>query len=200
MFQKLASELVQTVSFNMQLAKLQLDGYGRRRFRAGFDSGYSIGRDHGSRGLTKSSKPGLAGHPQSEIDGIEVDHLMAPLLRALWDLGLETQFSCQGDADHYTAHEPLLNFNRSQIVFADYDQACKFVRKTMELMDSAAYSEGGIELTSQRWTRWMAPLFARQYGSLRSFSSPSQGSGWSSKEPYLWLMGSFPGAELAQEG
>ncbi|NKR10646.1 MULTISPECIES: hypothetical protein [unclassified Paenarthrobacter] len=148
MFRKLASELVQTVSFNMQLAKLQLDGYGRRRFRAGFDSGYSIGRDHGSRGLTKSSKPGLAGHPQSEIDGIEVDHLMAPLLRALWDLGLETQFSCQGDADHYTAHEPLLNFNRSQIVFADYDQACKFVRKTMELMDSAAYSEGGIDITT----------------------------------------------------
>ncbi|MGO4431759.1 hypothetical protein AB4Y88_00230 [Paenarthrobacter sp. RAF9] len=148
MLRKLARELALTVSFNMQLAKLQLDGYGRRRFRAGFDSGYRIGRDHGVRGLTNSSKRGLAGHPQTEIDGIEVDHLMAPLLRALWDLGLETQYSCQGNPEDYTAHEPLLNFNRSQIVFADYDQACKFVRKTMELLDSGAFVEGGIDITT----------------------------------------------------
>jgi hypothetical protein len=137
-----------SVSFNMQLAKLQLNGYGRRRFRTGFDSGYSVGHDHGVRGLTKPARPGLPDHPQIEIDGIEVDHLMSPLLRALWALGLETQFSCQGDPGDYTAHEPLLNFNRTQIVFADFDQACEFVRKTMELLDGAAFSEGGIDITA----------------------------------------------------
>ncbi|MDQ0733527.1 hypothetical protein [Arthrobacter sp. B1I2] len=73
---------------------------------------------------------------------------MAPLLRALWDLGLETQFSCQGDADNYLPHEPLLHYSRAQIVFADFDHACKFVRKTMELLDSAAYSEGGIDIST----------------------------------------------------
>jgi hypothetical protein len=137
-----------TASFRMQLAKLQLSGYGRRRFRAGFDSGYSVGHEHGVRGLTKPARAGLPDHPQIEVDGIEVDQLMAPLLQALWDLGLETQFSCQGDPEHYTAHEPLLNFNRAQIVFADFEQACKFVRKTMELLDSAAFSEGGIDITT----------------------------------------------------
>jgi len=132
----------------MQLAKLQLAGYGRRRFRAGFDSGYAVGHKHGVRGLTKPARAGLPDHPQIEVDGIEVDQLMAPLLQALWDLGLETQFSCQGEPEHYIAHEPLLNFNRAQIVFADFEQACKFVRKTMELLDSAAFSEGGIDITT----------------------------------------------------
>jgi hypothetical protein len=148
MLRKLTNELALTVSFNLQMAKLQLDGFGRRRFRAGFSAGYDAGRDHGSRGLKKPKQNGLADHPQTEIDGVEVDVLMAPLLRALWDLGLETQFSCQGDPEHYLPHEPLLHYTRAQIVFAEFDQACKFTRKTMELLDSAAFSEGGIDITT----------------------------------------------------
>lgn len=148
MLRKLANDLVNTTSLNLQLVKLRVSRYGQNRFRAGFDEGYAVGRDHRARSLPPREYKGLPGHPQTTIRGIEVDKLMAPLLCALWDLGLETQYSCQGESDNYLPHEPLLSQKRAQIVFADFDHACKFVRKTMELLDSAAYGEGGIDIST----------------------------------------------------
>lgn len=142
MLRKLAEELSWTVSLNLQIAKRRLTGFGREYYRDGFAAGHAAGRKHASLAGPDIPEPGMSGHPQTELEGIEVDVLMAPLLRAMWSLGLDTQYSCQGDPDRYFPHDPLFNQSRTQIVFADFDQACKFAKKTMELLGSAAYTEG----------------------------------------------------------
>lgn len=117
-------------------------------YRDGFSAGYKAGRTHADLGRPDVPTRGMSGHPQVEVEGVEVDELMAPPLLAMWRLGLDTQFSCQGDLDRYFAHDHLFEESRTQIVFADFDQACKFAKKTMELLDSSLYTEGGIEVSS----------------------------------------------------
>src|SRR6478752_4823332 len=87
---------------NLETAKLRLSNVGRQYYRDGFTAGYKAGRVHGDLGRPDIPARGMAGHPQVEVEGIEVDELMAPLLLALWRLGLDTQFSCQGDPDRYS--------------------------------------------------------------------------------------------------
>ena len=144
MVKMLLQNLADTMRFNAQMSHLKLSGYGRRRYQMGFNTGYRVGREQ----LGVRSEPAfmLPEHAQVELDGIEVDEGMAPLLGALWSLGLETQYSCQGHIDYYLARKGPLPYARSQIVFEDIDQGYRFVTKTLELLGHSAFRDGGIEL------------------------------------------------------
>jgi hypothetical protein len=147
-FRRIVEEIAWTVSLKLEVAKLRLSNFGRQYYQDGFDAGYKTGRAHAELGRPDIPPSAMAGHPQVEVEGVEVDELMAPLLLAMWRLGLDTQFSCQGNPDRYFAHDQLFAQNRSQIVFPDFDQACKFAKKTMEMLDSSLFTEGGIEVAS----------------------------------------------------
>lgn len=148
MIRKIVEEIAWTVSFKLDMAKLRLSNFGRQYYRDGFAAGYKAGRAHADLNRPDIPSRGTVGHPQVEVDGIEVDELMGPLLLALWRLGMDTQFSCQGDPDRYFAHDHLFAQNRAQIVFSDFDEACMFAKETMELLDSSLFTEGGIEVAS----------------------------------------------------
>lgn len=70
-------------------------------------------------------------HDQVETSrGILVDKKLAPLLEALWDCDLPTQFSCQGggeDPDSKVWVDPY-------IVFPTYDMACGFLRESSMML------------------------------------------------------------------
>ena len=75
-------------------------------------------------------------HPQVELDGIWVDQLMAPLLKALWGRGYVTQFSCQGGPAY---HQPATVVSappnyQAQILFPDFFFASDFVQTTAEML------------------------------------------------------------------
>jgi hypothetical protein len=148
MIRKIAEEIAGTVSYNLQMARLRLSNSGRQNYQDGFTAGYRAGRAQADLGRPKIPSRGTAGHPQVEVEGIEVDELMAPLLLALWRLGMDTQFSCQGDPDRFFAHDHLFAQNRAQIVFSDFDEACTVAKETMELLDSSLFMEGGIQVAS----------------------------------------------------
>lgn len=80
----------------LELRRLEKSDFARRRFMAGYHAALN---DVGLR------PEQLEMHPQVELDGIEVDEGIADLLRALWSLGIATQFSCQGDPDRYIRHQ-----------------------------------------------------------------------------------------------
>jgi hypothetical protein len=148
----LVQDVTDSLKFRATMTWMDVHSFFSQRFRAGFRAGYAIGYDLRARDIAKIPYAGLPNHPQVLTRGIEVDEHMAPLLNALWDLGLDTQFSCQGDERYFIPHEALLQQSRSQIVFADFDDACKFARKTIELLESTLQFEGGIEITA------MAPI------------------------------------------
>ena len=86
--------------------RTRISTFARDQFREGFRAGYKVGRRDersGARDLTEPwrNEP----HPQVEVAGIEVDEGMRDLLVSLWDLGLNTQYSCQGNTDKFGPHE-----------------------------------------------------------------------------------------------
>jgi hypothetical protein len=73
---------------------------------------------------------------------------MRDLLVAMWELGLETQYSCQGDIDKFSPRAWYSRDYATQIVFRDVDQAYKFLKKTIELLDNENWHEGGLVLST----------------------------------------------------
>jgi len=119
----------------------------REQFRKGWRTGYAIGRKHerdGVRDVIERYRHDP--HPQVDVEGIEVDEGMADLLLAVWRLGLDTQYSCQGHLDKFIPYSPLGHDYASQIVFAHIDHAVKFLKKSAELMGYDRLNEGGLVL------------------------------------------------------
>lgn len=59
---------------------------------------------------------------------IPVDEKISELIEALWLIGFETQFSCEGDIDLFDESGTLENLNdASHIVFPQVSQATKFM-------------------------------------------------------------------------
>lgn len=133
---------------NVELAKLRLSDVPRDQYRKGWEDGYLSGREHERDHLPNAvDRPrGMADHPQVEVDGIEVDEGMRDLLVVLWKLGLETQFSCQGEPDSFTPNQPYSGNCAAHIVFADIADAYKFLTRTLELLDTPLHHEGGLSL------------------------------------------------------
>jgi len=73
---------------------------------------------------------------------------MADVLLALWKLGLETQYSCEGHLDKFAPYDTFGHSYASQIVFSNIDHAVKFLKKSTELMGYAALHEGSFALHS----------------------------------------------------
>lgn len=140
---------------SLSIAMWKQSHAGRDQFRKGYYRGYSAGHNDGATGRINYLKmrQGLAGHRQVEIYGVEVDEGIAPLLEVLWRLGLETQFSCQGDPDYFVPNHPHAWGSAAQIIFETVPEAEKFVRKSIEILDSDGYHEGGwiIKIMSGIW-------------------------------------------------
>jgi len=132
---------------NVEMARWRLSNQGRLVSRRSYGRGYSAGHSDAQRGrparfATESSPH----HAQTEVYGVEVDEGMSDLLVALWELGLETQFSCQGHPDRYLPNHAESWNSSAQIFFSDADQALKFIKKSIELLESDGYHEGGFRM------------------------------------------------------
>ena len=122
----------------LDLRRMQRSEFSKERFRAGYRAALA---DVGLR------EEQLAPHPQVLLDGVEVDAGMASLLDALWGLGIETQFSCQGDPDRYIRHQATSSVHDAHIVFADLDVAIRFMWRTIDLLGYVPFKDGWMELT-----------------------------------------------------
>jgi hypothetical protein len=141
-----------------QIAEMRRSQYARDLFREGYRTGYQKGRADEKIGAFSILEPDLdPPHPQVEVDGIEVDEGIRDLLVALWDLGLDTQYSCQGVPDKFSPHQSYSRNYASQIVFGNVDHAVKFMKKTAELLGSKNYSEGGVVLATMAPTDGSTP-------------------------------------------
>lgn len=58
-------------------------------------------------------------HRQINVNGIDVDEGLAVLLESLWEAGIETQYSCQGDP------------GSAMIVFPTVTDGLRFVQETL---------------------------------------------------------------------
>lgn len=112
--------------------------FSKERFRAGYRAALA------DVGLLEEH---LDLHPQVLLDGVEVDVEMASLLEVLWRLGLETQFSCQGDPERYIRHQATSSVHDAHIVFADLGVAIRFMRRTIDLLGYVPFKDGWMELT-----------------------------------------------------
>ena len=74
-------------------------------------------------------------HHEVEISGIMVDEGIRDLLLALWKLGLQTQFSCQGHPDRFNPYSENMGEYAAQILFANMEHGFKFVKKSLELLN-----------------------------------------------------------------
>jgi len=72
---KILEEIAGTGSFNLEMAKLRLFNFGRQYYQDGFTAGYKAGRAHADLDRPDIPSRGMAGHPQVEVEGIEVDEL-----------------------------------------------------------------------------------------------------------------------------
>lgn len=135
-------------SVKLSIAKWKRSDLARDSFRRGWKGGYSLGRRDERLGVPETPAPrGLPNHPQVLVDGVEVDERLAPLLHTMWTLGLDTQFSCQGDPDRYVPNHPGSWDASAQIFFADVDEAIKFVKKSKDLLGHLTiFTEGGFRV------------------------------------------------------
>lgn len=131
----------------MDFMRIQTSNFAQDQFCKGFRAGYRTGRQNeraGAQDITETYRHDP--HPQIEIDGIEVDEGMRDLLIALWELGLNTQYSCQGHPDKFGPHQSYNRDCASQIVFGDVEHAFKFLKKSAELFGYAHHGENGFVL------------------------------------------------------
>jgi len=132
---------------NVEFARWRMSDASRRRFRSGYEDGYASGHSDGIKGHSKRHKAKFPPpHPQVDVYGIEVDDGLSDLLVALWKLGLDTQYSCQGQPNRYSPNHPGSWDASAQILFTDADQALKFVKKAIELLGDDGYHEGGFRV------------------------------------------------------
>lgn len=144
----LLREEIEVARIRAHFLRLKVSGFARDQFREGYIAGYQAGRKDEGAGLPDASDPGGAPeHPQVDAHGVQVDEGMRDLLVALWKLGLDTEYSCQGEPGKFAPNRWFSRDYASQIVFADLDQAHKFLKKTLELVgDVPVWDEGGISL------------------------------------------------------
>ncbi|MGC5225112.1 hypothetical protein ACPW96_21295 [Micromonospora sp. DT81.3] len=147
MIKEWMSEEVALAKMRVDFLRMRMSTFARDQFRKGFRAGYKAGRRDeraGARDVTEPyrSEP----HPQVEVDGIEVDEGMRVLLVALWNLGLDTQYSCQGHPDKFGPHQGYSRTYASQIVFGNVEHAFKFLKKSAELLGSTHHGEDGFVL------------------------------------------------------
>lgn len=137
----------------LELARLRRSQYARDLFAQGYRTGYQKGRVAEREGAFNIIGPDPdPPHTQVQVYGIEVDDGMRDLLVALWHLGLDTQFSCQGHPEKYSPHQSYSHDYAAQIVFGNIDDAVRFMKTTAELLGHKNYSEGGVVLKT------MAPI------------------------------------------
>jgi len=131
----------------LSIARWRFSRLARDSYRRGHVRGYSAGHRDGSQGVvSRHHRPFPAPHEQSEVFGIEVDSGLKDLLVALWQLGLDTQYSCEGHSEHYVPGLTGSWEESAQIFFTDADGALKFVKKSMELLGDDGYHEGGYRM------------------------------------------------------
>ena len=122
----------------LDLRRLEKSEFAERRFLQGYNAALAdVGLRHEQ----------IDAHAQVELDEVEVDAGIAPLLRALWDLGIETQFSCEGDPDRYIRHQAPASQHDSHIVFAELSAAIRFMERTLGLLGYVPFKDGWLELT-----------------------------------------------------
>ena len=161
-YDQMLGELLKT---ELEVAKLRgqflrerLSTLSRDQFRRGYVTGYEAGRLEERSGAPDAMTPYRSEpHPQVEVDGIEVDEGMRDLLVALWKLGLDTHYSCQGHADKFFPRGGYGRDYATQIVFGNVDHAVKFTKKTAELLGFDNYREGGVVLTTMAPTDGATP-------------------------------------------
>lgn len=135
----------QVAVINLSIAKWKLTRAARDQYRKGHKSGYVAGFSDSANGIaSRETNTFPEPHPQVAVDGIEVDAGLRDLRVALWALGLETQFSCQGHPDRYVPNQADTWDNSAQILFTDAEQALKFVEKSIELLEDDTFQEGGF--------------------------------------------------------
>lgn len=85
-------------------------------------------------------------HRQICVRGVEVDAGMSDLLTALWDLGFETQFSCEGKPGDSTVAFDHRSPDRSYVLFSKLEDAFAFVQGSIHLLGHCGFYEGGMNL------------------------------------------------------
>lgn len=142
----LGNEIALT-KMRLRFARARLSTVARDQFRKGFNSGYAKGYRDAREGLPDASLPyAFVPHQQVDAEGIEVDEGMRDLLVALWKLGLDTQFSCQGEPDLFNPRAS--RDHAAQIVFASTTDAHRFVKKSAEMFGTELYDDGGLSLAT----------------------------------------------------
>jgi hypothetical protein len=81
-------------------------------------------------------------HSAIEMDGIEIDEELTPLIQALWDDGVQTGACCQGSRLDY--HLSMGAHGSGYILFPDFDQAVNFFRTVTEYF---THEQGRYKIT-----------------------------------------------------
>lgn len=150
---ELLAESIGPWRIKRELLRLQRSQFARDQFMQGYRTGYHKGRADEKLGAFNILEPDRdPPHRQVDLRGIEVDEGMRELLAALWNLGLWTQFSCQGDPEKFAPHQSYSRDYAAQIVFDTFEEAVKFTRKTAAMLGPKNFTEGGVVLAT------MAPI------------------------------------------
>lgn len=67
-------------------------------------------------------------HPHVEVNGIDIDNALVPLISTLWQLGFETFACCQGRPVDY--HVSMGATGHGYILFTNFDSAAEFLEQT----------------------------------------------------------------------
>lgn len=101
-------------------------------------------------------------HPQvTSSIGAAVDAGIAPLLEALWECGLETEWSCQGYPEQYQILP--LHFATAYVVFPHRTHALRFQMYTADWLFSRGWTQEAMNvklnpMTEQRASVTFPPL------------------------------------------
>lgn len=110
-------------------------------------------------------------HPQTLINvgsrSAEVDVALAPLIEALWQLGIDTEFSCQGS--RFPDRPPDDPSDWGQILFPDIDD----LRRFLDLFGDSGLSTSRFHLSKRGdedphrpTTRWLTRVLVEPAGKL----------------------------------
>jgi hypothetical protein len=96
-------------------------------------------------------------HPQVHVASLAVclDEAVAPLVVALWDIGIRTEWSCQGDDEH-PAHLVFASLEDARTFYAVVDRAGDDLRLRAGLRDATA-EDIAARRTGSSWShsvRW----------------------------------------------
>lgn len=128
--------LTALIAERLALAREQRAKIGHQRFTDGYRAAMET--------LGRRPKTPWEQHPQTTLNGIEVDEKIAPLLNALWNLGFETHFSCEGDSRDYIADEVGTDDALAYIAFATLEQSVRFITTTVILLDRVPWEDGRL--------------------------------------------------------